>query len=125
MPPSVFPSQKPWLLDHNVPAALAAWLDQLGIQCVTVADRNWHELSDAKLVRAAEEEFEVLLTRDRAFAISAADTLTNSQLAVVLVRLPQAPFRQFLGAFAEEWQKQLPRTQPGKCLEWPEQFKDK
>ena len=125
MPPSAFPSQRPWLLDHNIPVALAAWLDQLGIQCVTVADRNWHELSDAKLVRAAEDEFEVLLTRDRAFAISAANTLTNSQLAVVLVRLPQAPLRQFLGAFAVEWQKQLPRTQPGKCLEWPEQFEDK
>ena len=86
MPPSVFPSQRPWLLDLNDPAALAAWLDQLGVHCVTVADRDWRELSDANLIRAAEDEFEVLLTRDRAFAISAADTLARSSRGETTVR---------------------------------------
>jgi len=52
------------LLDHNVPAYLAARLQGAS----TAYREGWHELSNGRLLKAAETAgFDLLVTRDRGF----------------------------------------------------------
>lgn len=51
------------LLDHGVPRRLGPALG--GHQVSTAAEMGWHTLRNGKLLRAAADEFDVLLTVDR------------------------------------------------------------
>ena len=61
-----------WLLDVNVSAALTRTLHGYGILAETAASRGWRELTNGALAHvAAQADFEVVVTRDRGFGVSA------------------------------------------------------
>ena len=55
-----------WLLDVNMPKALATLLGEFGQPAETAGDRGWGELTNGTLVDAAPRAgFRPILTRDR------------------------------------------------------------
>ena len=119
MPPKSSRASRPWLLDHNLPAPLSEWLGARGVPCETSAARGWQELSNGELVRHAEDEFEVILTRDRRFVESAGVAARESDICIVYVQLPQAPAQAFLEAFEAEWNRRPILIKPGSLIGWP------
>jgi hypothetical protein len=87
----------------------------------TAPRRAWRSLTNGALAQAAVQAgFRVLLTRDRGFGVSAAQTLsTLPELAIVVVTLPQARDESYLAAFAEAWRLNRIRPIPGAIIEWP------
>jgi predicted nuclease of predicted toxin-antitoxin system len=90
-----------WLLDVNLPTALARLLRDYGFIAEAAAERGWRELTNGALAQAAcREGFRVLLTRDRRFGLSAASVLAGlPDLAIVIVTLPQVREEAYLSAF--------------------------
>lgn len=110
---------KPRLLDHNLLAPLSAWLGAHGVASETAAARGQEELSNGELVRHAEDEFEVIMTRDQRFAKSSGVAARESDICVVLVQIRQAPAQAFLEAFEAAWNRQPILVEPGGLIEWP------
>lgn len=110
-----------WLLDANMPVQLVALLGELGIEADSAIARGWNTLSNGALVRAAvEANFTALLTRDRLFGESAAQTLkVHSEFGIVRVTLPQLRASQFLAAFRPAWQMTQIIPAPGQMIDWP------
>jgi predicted nuclease of predicted toxin-antitoxin system len=110
-----------WLLDANIPIQLVALLKELGIEAVSSVARGWNTLSNGSLVTAAvREKFSALLTRDRLFGESAAQSLkVHKDFCIVRVRLPQVRANQFLAAFRAFWQAAQIIPAPGRILDWP------
>lgn len=110
-----------WLLDANMPIQLVALLKELGIEADSTVARGWNSLSNGKLVSAAAPaKFTALLTRDRLFGESAAQTLKiHNEFSIVRVRLPQLRASQFLTAFRAAWRTAQIIPAPGQIVDWP------
>jgi hypothetical protein len=110
-----------WLLDANMPVQLVALLKELGIEADSAVARGWNTLSNGNLVDAAvQEKFTALLTRDRLFGESAAQTLkVHNEFCIVRVSLPQLRASQFLTAFRAAWQTAQIIPVPGRMIDWP------
>ena len=110
-----------WLLDVNPPTALTGLLHGYGILAATTAARGWRELTSGELAHAASRGgFSALLTRDRAFGTAAGGALeTPPDLAIVIVRLPQARETAYLSAFDVAWQRRRIQPVAGAITEWP------
>jgi hypothetical protein len=69
---------------------------------------------------AVRAGFQVVLTRDRGFEVSATNMLSAlPELAVVVVTLPQAREELYLAAFAAAWRSDRIRPIAGAVIEWP------
>ena len=103
-----------WLLDANVDVRLAPLLSQFGVACDTVANRGWKALENGNLVTAAVAVgFDCILTRDQAFAESAAGALlSHPKFALVILRIAQRPWPQYR-------QVSPIRPLPGQLIQWP------
>jgi predicted nuclease of predicted toxin-antitoxin system len=110
-----------WLLDVNLPNGLIQALMEYGIPAETTVTRGWRNLGNGKLAAAAfRTGFRVLLTRDRLFGDSAAQALKNfPELAVVIIRLPQARSDLYLSEFKTKWEQSPIKPIPGQVIEWP------
>lgn len=110
-----------WLLDANLDVHLLAPLEEFGVRADAATRRGWQALSNGDLVAAAVSAgFTCLLTQDRLFAESAALALQQfPSFAVVLVRLPQRPWRQYCEAFRAKWAEAPIRPDAGRLVEWP------
>jgi predicted nuclease of predicted toxin-antitoxin system len=110
-----------WLLDANMPVQLVALLQELGIEADTAVARGWNTLSNGSLVAmAVQENFAVLLTRDRLFGEAAATALKAfPEFCVVRVALPQLRADAFLQAFLAAWRKSPITPAPGRMIDWP------
>lgn len=110
-----------WLLDVNVPTALARTLHRYGISAETAAQRGWRELTNGTLAHvAAQADFTVILTRDRGFGVSSRAVLdTLSELAIVILTLPQVREIEYLAAFQAAWEQNPIRPVSGRIIEWP------
>lgn len=110
-----------WLLDVNVPTALTRTRHRYGFSAETAAQRGWRELTNGTLARvAAQADFTVVLTRDRGFSVSFAAVLdTLSELAIVILTLPQVREIEYLAAFQAAWERSPIRPVPGRVVEWP------
>ena len=110
-----------WLLDANMPVQLVALLKEMGIEADSAVARGWNTLSNGNLVDAAvQEKFTALLTRDRLFGESAAQTLkVHHEFCIVRVRLPQLRASEFLAAFRVAWQTAQIIPVPGRMIDWP------
>jgi hypothetical protein len=110
-----------WLLDHNLPRQVYEALKSLTIQCETTDKRGWDGLENGDLVSAASEAgFTCILTRDVLFSLSAAKALKKyPQMAVILIRLPQAKGSIYASNFVKHWGESKINPVSGKLLEWP------
>ncbi|PWU16666.1 MAG: hypothetical protein C5B49_10260 [Bdellovibrio sp.] len=110
-----------WLLDVNLPKGLAKKLNSLGIEADTTADRGWRDLGNGALAEAAYKAgFRAILTRDRLFGESAARALKSyPELAVVILRLPQARENGYLHEFDNRWRESPIVPVPNQIMEWP------
>ena len=110
-----------WLLDHNVSSVIADFLRTNGISCVTAREKGWEHLSNGKLVEAAAiAGISALLTKDKLFEESANKSLKqHTQMAIVLIRMRQAPESQLIGIFAELWKEKPIQPIIGKLVVWP------
>ncbi len=110
-----------WLLDVNLPTGLLALVRDCGISCDTAANRGWRDLTNGALAEAAfRAGFRVILTRDRLFGESARRTLMElSELAVVIVTLPQARAVAYLAEFKTQWKRQPIAPVAGTIVDWP------
>ena len=110
-----------WLLDANMPIQLVALLKELGIEADSSIARGWNTLSNGSLVTAAVRgKFTALLTRDRLFGESAAQSLkVHKEFCIVRVKLPQVRANQFLAAFRASSQRAQIIPAQGRIVDWP------
>lgn len=110
-----------WLLDANVDVHLAPVLSQFDIRCDTAANRGWKALTNGNLVAAAVAGgFDCILTRDQAFAESAARVLRSyPKFALVVLRLTQKPWLEYREAFLAAWSVSPIRPVAGELTRWP------
>jgi predicted nuclease of predicted toxin-antitoxin system len=110
-----------WLLDHNVPVQLRELLVEFGIEADTAFARGWQTLRNGDLVATAMRDgFRVLLTRDTKFAEAARSALKHqSDLAVIVVRLPQRRWRSYEVEFRRAWAVKRIEPIAGQVIEWP------
>lgn len=112
-----------WLLDANMDVHLLPLLREFGIQAEAATRRGWGALRNGELVSlAANAAFECLLTRDRLFAKSAAGGLKDHPgFCVVVVHLPQKPWREYQEQFRRAWLDAPIVPLPGQTVHWPAQ----
>ena len=110
-----------WLLDANMDVHLLSLLEQFGVKCEATTRRGWQALNNGDLVSAAVKAgFTCLLTQDRLFGEAAARALKAHPLfSVVIVHLPQFPWKQYHPAFNSAWANSPIVPAPGKIIVWP------
>jgi hypothetical protein len=110
-----------WLLDANMDVHLPGVFSELGIPCESAIDKGWRELTNGQLVSAAADAgFTCILTQDRLFAESARQILPISpDLSIIVVRLAQRPWREYIRQFRLAWEKQPMTPRPGSVIHWP------
>jgi hypothetical protein len=110
-----------WLLDHNLPRQVYEVLKSLSVHCETTDNRGWDHLENGDLVSVANQAgFDCILTRDVLFGLSAAKALKKyPQMAVVLIRLPQAKGSVYSVRFMDQWKQQKITPKAGSLIEWP------
>ncbi len=110
-----------WLLDANMDVHVLDVLSELGIPCESAIRRGWRELANGDLVSAAREAgFTCLLTHDRLFAESAASFLKSAgTFSIIVVRLPQRPWRAYVEQFREAWAREPIVPAAGSVVDWP------
>jgi len=110
-----------WLLDANMDVHLIRLLDEFGIRCEAATARGWGSLHNGELVAAAAQGgFSCLLTQDRLFAESAREALAQAPgLGLVVIRLPQRPWREYVQQFRAEWVRHPIEPLPRAVVIWP------
>lgn len=110
-----------WLLDANMDVHLLSLLRQFGVACEGATRRGWQSLDNGDLVAAAVRAgFTCLLTQDRLFGEAAARALkSHPRFSVVVVHLPQRPWKRYRGDFESAWTKSAIRPVAGKVTRWP------
>ncbi len=86
-----------FLVDAQLPPALARWLAARGHEAWHVADRQMQAASDAAIWNAAVQEATTIITKDEDFAQRKA--LSGGGPCVVWVRLPNTRRRELLAWF--------------------------
>jgi len=110
-----------WLLDANMDVHLLSLLHEFGIRCEAATRRGWGSLSNGELIAAAVEAgFTCVLTHDRTFAGSSSVMLKqNPGFSIVVIRLYQRPWRDYIEQFRVAWDKQPIVPVPGTVTHWP------
>lgn len=110
-----------WLLDANMDVHILDVLSELGVPCDSAIRRGWRELANGDLVSAASEAgFTCLLTHDRFFAESAAASLKSARsFAIVVIHLPQRPWRAYVTQFRQAWEREPIVAAAGSVIDWP------
>jgi predicted nuclease of predicted toxin-antitoxin system len=86
-----------FLVDAQLPAALARWLAANGHTAEHVADRHLEAASDSAILDCALRETAAIITKDEDFALR--KTLNDTGPAVVWIRLPNTRRRELLARF--------------------------
>ena len=110
-----------WLLDANMDVHLLSLLAELGVQSDAATRRGWGMLDNGRLVSAAAGAgFTCILTQDRLFGRSAASALNSfPSFSVVVVHLPQGPWREYGERFRSAWAASPISPIPGQVSHWP------
>ena len=86
-----------FLVDAQLPPALATWLAVNGHTAEHVADPNMEAASDSAIWDCALREAAVVITKDEDFALR--KTLNDTGPAVIWIRLPNTRRRELLARF--------------------------
>ncbi len=93
-----------FLIDQNLPLALAAWLREAGVEAVHVREAGLATANDAEIVRRARRENEIIVSLDRDY-VPAAGGHPATWLQVVWIRLPNPSTSELLDRWAADWGK--------------------
>ncbi len=110
-----------WLLDKNIPRQIEPVLKTNSIQFETVRACGWDELRNGELLRTANDAgFTCILTRDVLFQESAKKALkAQPKMAIVLIKIPQAPGKEYAKSFADLMKKSPIVPVAGQLVIWP------
>ena len=110
-----------WLLDANMDVHLLALFSEWRIPCESAIHKGWQGLSNGDLILAAVEAgFTCIVTNDKLFAESASRSLPLApHLSIIVVRLPQSPWRDYIAHFRTVWDKTPMVPTPGAVTQWP------
>ncbi len=110
-----------WLLDANMDVHLVALLQGLGTKCEATTKRGWKNLTNGDLVSTAVAAgFTCVVTQDRLFGETAARALkTYPKFSVVVVHLPQKPWKEYQKDFEAAWAKTPILPAQGQIVHWP------
>jgi predicted nuclease of predicted toxin-antitoxin system len=103
-----------FLVDAQLPPALARWLAANGHKAEHVADRQLEAASDAVVWECALRENAALITKDEDFALR--KTLNDTGPALVWIRLPNTRRRQLLAHFESVLPDVLAALERGESL---------
>ena len=111
-----------WLLDENLPLKLSELLTINKIPNDTVVNRGWSNFTNGELLKlAVENNFTVILTKDKLFAEAAAKSIKKYPgCAIVRVMLPQMKEKEYLQLFQETLEKNPIAPVPGDMIQWPD-----
>lgn len=103
-----------FLVDAQLPPALARWLATNGHTAEHVADRQLEAASDAAIWECALREAAAIITKDEDFAERKA--LSDTGPAVVWIRLPNTRRRELLARFESVLPDILSALERGEAL---------
>jgi predicted nuclease of predicted toxin-antitoxin system len=92
-----------FLVDNQLPAALARFLASRGVACQHVLDLNMGDVSDAEIWKYAGQNECTLITKDEDFVYLANSRLTKARL--VWIRLGNCRKKVLLAAVERQWLK--------------------
>jgi predicted nuclease of predicted toxin-antitoxin system len=92
-----------FLIDNQLPLALARHLRKRGFGCVHVLDIRLEEAEDAEICRYAESEECVIVSKDEDFIYHA--KRPGAKIQVIWVRLGKCRTPELLAAFEGAWDK--------------------
>lgn len=92
---------KRFLVDNQLPAALARWIEKKGCAAVHVLERQWAQTRDAEIWMHAYREGAIIITKDEDFAQL---TLVRPEpVAVVWLRLGNCRTEHLLTVMERAW----------------------
>ena len=100
-----------FLVDNQLPAALAEWLRQQGHEAEHVLDINLAQAKDNPIWQRAQSQGAVIVSKDEDFAEWVRRGRTGP--AVVWLRLGNSTRRELLAWIAPRWPTVLTRLQEG------------
>jgi predicted nuclease of predicted toxin-antitoxin system len=103
-----------FLVDAQLPPALARWLAANGHRAEHVADHQMEAASDSAIWDYALQKTAVIITKDEDFAQR--KTLSNAGPAVIWLRLPNTRRRQLLARFENVLPDLLSALERGEAL---------
>jgi len=92
-----------FLVDNQLPAALAEFLRKRGLDCQHVLDVDLAQASDADICRYATEQGRIIVTKDEDFFYLASQP--KSEIKLLWVRLGNCRKKALLEAFERVWPK--------------------
>lgn len=92
-----------FLVDAQLPPALAAWIEGRGHQASHISDLGGVSVSDGTIWEIARRDDSIIVTKDRDFAIWAAARRNGPQ--VVWIRLGNATSRSLLSWLEPRWEQ--------------------
>ena len=90
-----------FLVDNQLPAALARFIAALGHECSHVLDVGLGQATDAEIGRHAEMREMILISKDEDFFHLA--VRSGASLRIVWVRVGNCRNRELLGSFQRAW----------------------
>ncbi|NQW16646.1 MAG: DUF5615 family PIN-like protein [Chloroflexi bacterium] len=104
-----------FLVDAQLPTALARWLTDQGHECVHVADIGMLDSSDIGIWNYATQEKAVIVTKDEDFAILRESNRTEHP-QVVWIRIGNTRRHEIISAFASALPEMLSALERGEIL---------
>ena len=92
-----------FLVDNQLPAALAQFLRQRGLDCQHVLDVGLTQASDSDICRYATDQGRIIITKDEDFLYLASQP--NSRVKLIWVRLGNCRTKALLAALEGIWPK--------------------
>ncbi len=92
-----------FLIDNQLPAALAHYLRERGFDCEHVLDAALGEALDAEICRYAEEQERILISKDEDFIYFA--KRPGARMKLIWVRLGNCRTPALLRSFEQCWQQ--------------------
>jgi predicted nuclease of predicted toxin-antitoxin system len=91
------------LLDENVPVDVLPVLREAGHEAESVNFIGWKGLENGVLITQAQQNFELLLTRDKDFHEEYLTRYVTVRFGIVLLAIPQQPGPSYAAVFTRLW----------------------
>lgn len=103
-----------WLIDAQLPPALARYISSKGEDAMHVVDLHMMESPDHQIWQLALNEKRIIVTKDEDFQIQASVSTESPQ--IVWVRIGNCSKQELLAFFEEHWERLYTELQQGTGL---------